>query len=757
MTEKYLQAVLLAVKYINLERNVLAMPRTIASFLKGAVSSPYYCTFFKKHPDVCGLYASTSDAEVINACAALCRRGLLDKTTRNGELFYQHIAIKVRTSKRNVAVKRENFFNGLSVSEAELIAELKQYILSLRVDLQLEDKKTYMGFRCPVIDDGYHPFWFRIRRNKFGKLEAVLRDKPESPDKPPIPFTKKKLPEIERQIRFILRNDVDDIESVRRRIVGKDAFADYFTQNQCDLPLMSHQIAGAEIAEQYNRFGFFYDTGTGKTLMALEIMMNKEREFGTHFLVIAPKPLIKSAWLDDAKHFKDMRLLPLSKNMRPNDYADLYDLWFAQDDPHKRWRRPDPDEFGDVRFSAEDKKKLFKTLEKHASHYIVNIDLIREPKKSDEFFKKYPIEGIIIDESAILKNYDSKQSRRVRVLSKKKRVRFVYLLSGKPAPNTTQEYYSQMKIVDPDTFSMTANQFLNLYYKQTGSKWVIKNQHAETAVTKMIANRSLIVKKEECLDLPKKISQTINVELNGESRSFYSDVMRNMVTEIIDLDGNKVRSRRMGKLARITKLREIASGFYQDRDNRFRVSFSKISALMALLDDIGDYQVLIWCNFQFELEEIERHLKQQGKTVVTAYGKSGNRLDDNIAAFKDGTAQYMVANPKTLKYGVTFTKCHYAVFNSLSYSYEDYYQAHDRIYRKGQTSSCVYYHLLTEDTIDQIIYDCIEGKHKRSEIFERLIKKASRFGVGKDLIRSALQASSATKALVLSAESAEVL
>ena len=54
-----------------------------------------------------------------------------------------------------------------------------------------------------------------------------------------------------------------------------------------------------------------------------------------------------------------------------------------------------------------------------------------------------------MDESAILKNYNGKTAETMREMASL--VKYVYLLSGKPAPNNITEYFSQMKIVDPDT------------------------------------------------------------------------------------------------------------------------------------------------------------------------------------------------------------------------------------------------------------------------------------------------------------------
>lgn len=519
-------------------------------------------------------------------------------------------------------------------------------------------------------------------------------------------------------------NETSYVEEIRRRIQINDLFREQSVSQIQGTELMTHQKAGAALAAKYDRFAFFYDTGTGKTIMTLNIIAERYAQTGTRFLIIAPKPLIKSAWLDDAKYFPRMRILPISSNFTFADYKALYNKWAVEE--------------GELP-TRKEKQDIIKTLSRWTHHIIVNAEQIVQPQKAQEVLQTYGIKGLVVDESAIMKNYATKTAQRIRVISKQ--MDYVYILSGKPAPNSPIEYFSQMKIVDPVAFNMSFNAFKDKFFTLRGKhKLAFKNQYSQREVSKMIGGRSIFVKKEECLDLPDDVSMRVSVEMDAKSRAFYAHVMQNMIAEIIDMDGAPVHTKSMGRYARIAKLREIASGFYLDEKDHFYISPSKLNALLLILDEIGDNQVLIWCNFQFEIEIIEKELKKRGYSVVTAYGKT-KRLDDNIRLFKTGKVQYMIAHPKTLKYGVTFTSCHYAVYNSLSYSFEDYYQSHDRIYRAGQKNNCFYYHLISENTIDQVIYENIGDKHLTSKVFEQLIKTSSKFGLHTQQIRKALSAS----------------
>ena len=67
--------------------------------------------------------------------------------------------------------------------------------------------------------------------------------------------------------------------------------------------------------------------------------------------------------------------------------------------------------------------------------------------------------------------------------------------------------------------------------------------------------------------------------------------------------------------------------------------------------------------------------------------------------------------------------CTYAIYYSMSYSFEDFYQSHDRIYRKGQTQGCTYIFLVAEGTIDEDIYDAVVQKGDNALIMENMIRR----------------------------------
>lgn len=457
--------------------------------------------------------------------------------------------------------------------------------------------------------------------------------------------------------------------------------------------LMKHQRIAREIAEYFPRFAYFMDTGTGKTLTSLQIIQDK----GCKFLVICPKSIIKTAWVGDQRQFfPDMKLLPLSRNMSKADYQELAKAWKL--DIPRRTR----------------KDELKKLLADNAQVYVIN----PESFKIDlEFIKTLGINGLVLDESTMIKNAQSQTSKTIYDFSND--LEYVYILSGKPAPNNTLDYFGQMRVVDESILGRSFYGFRLRYFNQAGYMgydWVEK-PNASKEIAERISRASIFVRKEDCLDLPEKTYLKRMIELPSKARKYYREMEYDRFLQLEDTSVVAVN-----KLASIMKLRQITSGFVLSEDSRPALLHKeKLKELEAVLDEIGDKQVIIWINFKFEVEAIRKMLTDKGKSCVTAY--SGTKdVDEAIELFKNGKVQYMIAHPQTLKYGVTFTNCTYAIYYSLSYSFEDYYQSHDRIYRKGQTKPCTFIFLLAENTIDEVLYKVIKDKGNTAKLMEELIR-----------------------------------
>lgn len=515
----------------------------------------------------------------------------------------------------------------------------------------------------------------------------------------------------------------EKLKIIQAEIKNKNNFDEYEGNSN---KLMPHQKAACRLSEIYDRFAFYYDTGTGKTVLALDIIASKFRERDIRFLVISPKAIIQTAWMNDQKQFyPKMKLAPLSSNITTGYYQRLNRTW---NELEGRSNFKDFLFYDDIQKGGKAKERQYMqgVIMGKADHYIINPEtFIRRM----DTFEKLKIQGLIVDESSILKNYSSKTSQAIRKFAQ--RCRCVYLLSGKPAPNNSMEYFSQMKIVAPEDFKESYESFKKKYFENDKGQIVFRTKGAQKIVSKRIAEHSIVVSKEDCLNLPDTTQIIRKITLDQKTMSMYESMYRDY---FIQIEKKEKESKEQNtffnvntKLASLMKLRQVVSGFLMDGTSKDVTIIHKKreEELLNTIDEIGDQQVIIWCQFQYEISHLKEILTRRGKLVVTANSETKN-LDTSIAMFKEGNADIILAHPKTLQYGVTFIKCTYAIYYSLSYSFEEYYQSHDRIYRIGQENKCTYIFLQVEDTIDEILYQCVMEKKNNAKVFEMLIKDAQR-------------------------------
>jgi len=401
-----------------------------------------------------------------------------------------------------------------------------------------------------------------------------------------------------------------------------------------------------------NCYGIFSDTGTGKTLMGIEISDHYNKT-----LVVCPLSIIESAWIEDCNKFY------------PN--KKIISLWNT------------------------DKKKRIEALKQDADIYAINYEGLKIIY--NEILKK-KFDCIIVDESSKMKNHTSQISQTLLKLAEYIPHRFV--LSGCPTPNHNSEIFAQMKFVNPEIFGNNYYGFLARYFHQdmkNPHRWYQTDEDKERFFSRLGA-QSKFLKKEDCVDLPEKVFIRRQFELGEEQRKIYDNMLQ-------DIRDNINTWSKFEFTAKLMKLREILSGFVIDKEqNIIDFETSKDDELQNVIDEIGDKPIIVWCQFIHEIERLAEKFNGVGLTSKTA-----NR-EQIIDDFKNNKIKLLFAHPKLLGMGLTFTNCNYNIYYSLSFSYEEFKQSQDRIHRIGQVNKCTYIILQGKNSIDEKIYKCLQNK-----------------------------------------------
>ena len=478
--------------------------------------------------------------------------------------------------------------------------------------------------------------------------------------------------------------------------------------------LFRHQQLCREIANHNPRYGFFCEAGTGKTPIALQIIVDDimasyaDTSRGSKWLVVCPLSLIRNAWLEDcAKFFPSLKAVSLHGN------------------------------------TAARTRKAFAIA--NADVYIINFESF---KVHYDKLVAMGFKGVIVDESSKMKNHKSEITKKLDEMSKL--VDKFYELSGTPAPNSMLEYFPQIRAIDPSLLGTSFTNFKAKWFypvNKGGFDVFEITEEKKLELVKMIEKRAIFIAKADCLDLPKRMPPVIrDVIMTPELKKTYNKMKHDLYCAIGD---NLVITATTG-VTSLGKLNQLTSGIIIDTENGakvHRVSNVKLNALKELLEELGNQQVIIWANFREEFVMIKEVLGDNCTTYNGATGKAEMQplmdkhygegayekyrdiglsdKDMSNKLFVENKVQYMVANAASAGHGLTWTNSHTAVYYSLNYSYEQWAQSCDRIDRYTQTVSCSYYYLLMPGTIDHVIYKCLQNKGSLSkEVLNHLKAKS---------------------------------
>ena len=257
-----------------------------------------------------------------------------------------------------------------------------------------------------------------------------------------------------------------------------------------------------------------------------------------------------------------------------------------------------------------------------------------------------------------------------------------------------------MKFVDPEVFGNNFYGFQARYFTQDQSDphhWYQTDENKQ-AYYNRLREKAVFLKKEDCVDLPLKVFEVKKFSLGKEQNKYYQDMVQNIRDNINQWS-------KFEFTARLMKLREIVSGFVINKNGSiFDFGTYKDKILESSFEEIGDKPVIIWCQFQHEIERLAE--KYNGVALTS---KTKNR-DDIIRDFKNNKIKRLFTHPKLLGKGLTFVNCTYNIYYSLSFSCEEFRQSQDRIHRIGQNNKCTYIVLQGKDTIDEKIYSCLQDK-----------------------------------------------
>jgi len=332
-------------------------------------------------------------------------------------------------------------------------------------------------------------------------------------------------------------------------------------------------------------------------------------------------------------------------------------------------------------------------------------------------------DAIIVDESHRIKSPSGRASRWLWKLAQAQPQAKRLCLTGTPIPHSPLDFFGQFRFLRPELFGPSYVAYRRRYadcdqrFPSKVKKWLRQDELAERTDPYIWR-----VNIDDVLDLPVAIHEVLPVTLSGKAARFYRDLERDMTAEIES--GTVTVSNALTKLMRLQQ----ATGGYARTDESGTVLIDGMPSKVAVLEDrLGDLSavepVVVFCRFRTDLNEVAAMARRLGRTYAELSGEA-----NDLATWQEGNATIIGVQIQSGGAGIDLSRSAYCFYFSLGFSLGDYEQSLARLRRPGQTRCVRYYHLVTEDTVDEQVYAAL--RERRSVVDAVLAKLSPRTGAG---------------------------
>ena len=250
-----------------------------------------------------------------------------------------------------------------------------------------------------------------------------------------------------------------------------------------------------------------------------------------------------------------------------------------------------------------------------------------------------------------------------------------------------------------------------------------------------IAPHAVIVRRDECEDMPTVVKQRLEVELAPEQRRIYRDMLEQSIAELAppaDIDGLTLdeqiaamlaggdKAKAANALTKLLRLAQVLGGHIPDEDGTVHaIPSNRLKTVMDRLQDI-DGKVIIWSRFRPELAELETAIaKEYGEEAVVAYhgGVSDDAREVAKTRFQnDDTCRYFVGNPKSGGTGLPLYAADTMIYYSCEPSAETRWQSEERASVSGKHKVLVL-DVVAPGTVDEkVLTGLAENKQTADDV-----------------------------------------
>lgn len=487
------------------------------------------------------------------------------------------------------------------------------------------------------------------------------------------------------------------------------------------VPLYEHQKEALSLAIHTTRLGLFLDPGLGKTKIGCDLIMYDKAKGKKQLWLIVALKVNQFTWKKEMEFHSagEYTLTPITKTGKARAASISKAL-------------SDPSSLG----------------------IVVTYDTCRVAK--DLLNTLVPYTDVILDESHSLRSPRSGKTKSVLELLSAKPVQRRVLLSGTPSLGSPMHLWGQLKALGQ--FIVPSSwEFQSTYAQRSPfNKHIIMGWKNLDQLNELVTSISLRKTAEECLDLPERVIQVIEIQPSTKTKKAYNNSIKELDIKVGDLELEAITD---NPLVVMSRLAQLSLGFvYKSRKNPAicdecpKVTYcvekdikpytSKcfvdtkdpgrdiglvgttevIDASIELVEShvLSGKKVILWAKHQWVIQTLVSKLAKIVDTIFRydSTTKDHSKVED---AFNEAASGVIVAQI-SMGIGVTF-KAPVMVYCELSWGLDHWLQSLDRNYgirAKGFKSLLVQV-VVIKNSLSHSVMGLLEAKIDASSMMSKSI------------------------------------
>jgi len=324
-------------------------------------------------------------------------------------------------------------------------------------------------------------------------------------------------------------------------------------------------------------------------------------------------------------------------------------------------------------------------------------------------------DAIVLDESTAIKSTRTKRYKACVHISSK--IKYKLILTGTPLVNSPLDAYGQFRFLNPNIFGANEYGFKKRYMVFGGFGGYEVLGYKNTAeLQNKIERFSFRALKRDCLDLPPKVFQKLDVAQTDDFRKGYKDLVEATILEL----GGQIIDNTLA-ISRINRCLQYCDGFLYNPDGSASNHASPKDA--ELLDFLADHfqssnKVIIWAYFRHSIRRLHALISKEFPKADVRYGMGRTPVIErsdmvnwfNGSYSENDRQRCIILQSSAFMHGIDL-RCDTAIYYSRSWSNEEWLQSQDRIHginRGGDRST--YILLGIKNTVEESVHHALRRK-----------------------------------------------